>query len=113
MVENHRPCSHITNQPSKFMNKFITYTIIMLCITALLTQVIKVYVSNTSSLDGIAASKIQSQIDRLSESNLALRDSVLSYTSYHTIASRAADLGLVSTKDIVSVYDPVKVAIGR
>jgi len=93
------------------MNKVLVILIAVLGVFALITQVAKVYISNTTSIEGLAATKIQNEIDEYSEKNLVLRDKVLSFASYHAIASRAAELGLVSTKDIVSVYYPVKVAL--
>ncbi len=95
------------------MNKIISLSILILILLAIVTQVARVYISNTTSLNSILASRLQNQIDVLTEKNLVLRDKVLSKISYQTIASRAASLGLVSTQDIVSVYDPARVAIGR
>ena len=95
------------------MGKITSILIIIIAAIAVVTEVVNVYISNTTALDSILATKLEAQATALDARNMELRDSILSYTAYRSIASRAATLGYVTSRDIVSVYDPVKVAIGR
>lgn len=85
----------------------------MLIALALASQVAKIYISNTAALDSIEASRLESEITSLSESNMDLKNRVLALSSYQAVASQAAELGYVESRDIISVYDPVKVAVVR
>ena len=93
------------------MKKLTNVSIIFLVIMAVLTQVVSIYMSNTTALDSISATKLQAKITVLSEENIQLSANVLGLSSYNNVASRAAELGFQDTKDIISVYDPVTVAI--
>ncbi len=95
------------------MKKLLTLSIIVLVITAVVTQSVSIFISNTSALQSIDVTKIKAEIAEVSESNMALSAQVLKYSSYATIASRAAELGFESNKSIVSVYDPIPLAINR
>jgi hypothetical protein len=95
------------------MNKLKKTTITALLIIAIISQAVNIFISNTTALNSIEASKIVKEIDAYSETNLELKDKVLSYSAYTTIASRAAALGYTDSKEIVSVYSPVKVAALR
>lgn len=95
------------------MKKILTVTIIFLLSAALLTQIASVYFSNTQALDSISATSIKSEIGKLSQENMTLSAKVLAFSSYGTIASRAAELGFEKNRDIVSVYDPIQVALKR
>jgi cell division protein FtsL len=95
------------------MKKITKFLIIFLIFSAVLTQILKVYISNTAALDSIEASGLNAKIKEIEESNMELRTQILSLSSFQTIASRAADLGYRDSRDIISVYDPVKVAVSR
>jgi hypothetical protein len=95
------------------MRKLMRITTIALLILALVTQVLKIYVANTTALDSIAASKIATEINQIIESNMELRGEVLMLSSYQNVASKAAELGYKDTSELISVYDPVKVAVSR
>jgi cell division protein FtsL len=95
------------------MRKITKYIIGFLVMVAITTQIAKIYVSNTAALDSIEAAKLEAEVSKVSESNMELKSKVLALSSYQNVASKAAGLGFVESRDIVSVYDPVKVAIGR
>jgi cell division protein FtsL len=95
------------------MKKLKKLTIFILIFFALITQVIKIYVSNSAALDSIEASKLEEQVNLLSETNTEIRNEVLSLSSYNLVASKAAALGYKDPRDIISIYDPVKVAVSR
>ena len=93
------------------MKKIFTISILLLVLVAVITQAARIFISNTSALQSIEVTKIKSEIAKLSEKNMALEADVLEYSSYATIASRAAELGFTSNKSIVSVYDPIPLAL--
>lgn len=95
------------------MKIYIRFLIIILASTALVLQIISIYISNRVGLNSIASTKIQQNLETLKEKNIELESHILTLASYNTIASRAADLGYADNKDFVSLYDPVHVAIGR
>jgi len=92
------------------MKKILRIFIILLAVTAVISQCASVFVTNTMALDSIEATKLSGEISKLSEKNMILEAQVLSYASYNSIASKAADLGFIKTSDIVSVYDPIPLA---
>lgn len=94
----------------KNITTFLTITLVMLTI---ITQGVVIYISNTSAADSIHATKLSAKIDKITEENINLESKILTFASYQAIASRAADLGYANSRDFVSVYDPVKVALGR
>lgn len=94
-------------------NKILTVTIIVLLIVSVATQATKVYISNSTSIASITASKLSEKVSKLSSDNIQLEAKVLALSSYNNVASRAAELGFGTSKDIVSVYDPVQVALSR
>lgn len=93
------------------MRKIFTISILLLVLVAVITQAARIFISNTSALQSIEVTKIKSEISKLSEKNMALEADVLEYSSYATISSRAAELGFTSNKNIVSVYDPIPLAL--
>jgi len=95
------------------MKKAIKITTIILVIFAVVTQVVTIFISNNASTDSIKATELSSAIEKLTEENINLESEVLTYASYQAVASRAAELGYQKTREFVSVYDPVKLALLR
>ena len=95
------------------MNKILKLTIIFLGITALISQVISIYFTNTMSLGSIEATKLRAHADELSETNTRLQSELLALSSYNAISSRAGELGYQKNPEFVSLYDPVEVARTR
>ena len=95
------------------MNKILKLTIIFLGITALISQVISIYFTNTMSLGSIEATKLRTITDELSETNTRLQSELLALSSYNAISSRAGELGYQKNPEFVSLYDPVEVARTR
>lgn len=93
------------------MKKLQILLIIVLAVGAIATQVVSVYMSNTNALDSVSATKLKAQIETVTEENVQLSAKVLALSSYNNIASRAAEMGFEDNRDIISVYDPVSVAI--
>lgn len=93
--------------------KILPVTIIVLIIAAVATQAVKVYISNSTQVASIKATKLSQRVSKLAADNIQLEAKVLNLSSYNNVASRAAELGFATSKDIVSVYDPVQVALGR
>ena len=95
------------------MNKILKLTIIFLGITALISQVISIYFTNTMSLGSIEATKLRAKVNELSEHNIKIQSEVLALSSYNAISSRAGELGYKKTSEFVSLYDPIEVARAR
>ena len=95
------------------MKKILILTTIVLGFFALLSQVAKIYVTNTHALESVEATRLKSDIAKVSDKNMELEAQVLSFSSYSSVASRAAELGYAENRDIVSVYDPQPVTLAR
>lgn len=95
------------------MKKISTILIGLLIVATVVTQGLSIFISNTSSTDSIHASDLAAQLVELSEDNINLESEILTYASYRAVASRAAELGYNQTKEFVSVYDPVRLALSR
>jgi hypothetical protein len=95
------------------MKKLVTSSSILLIAIAVITQGVVIYISNTSAADSIRATKVSLKLNELSEENINIESKILTFASYQAVASRAAVLGFESTRDFVSVYDPVTVALSR
>lgn len=95
------------------MHKLTKILLVGLVLSFLLLQGLNIYLSNRIAVESIQAAKVRNEIAKLSENNQVLSSEILDYTSYEYIASRAGELGFHEEKDIVSLYAPVQVAIGR
>lgn len=95
------------------MKKFTKGLLILLICVAILTQAVVIYISNTSAADSIHATEVSQKLNALVTENINLESSILSFASYQAIASRAAELGFERSRDFVSVYDPVTIALSR
>ncbi|HVZ12024.1 MAG TPA: hypothetical protein VG965_03260 [Patescibacteria group bacterium] len=95
------------------MNKILKLTIFVLVVLALLSQAEVIYISNTSATDSIVATRLADQIEQIREDNIDLQSKILTNASFQSIASRAATLGFSDSKDFVSVYTPMPIALGR
>lgn len=95
------------------MKNKITLLAIFLAIVAVTMQGITIYISNTSAADSISATSLSAKIEKIEEDNINLESKILTLASFNAVASRAAELGYVSSREFVSAYDPVQVAILR
>lgn len=93
--------------------KIISKTAIFLFIVVVILEGINIYLSNKISLDSIKATKITSQIDKLSEENTLLSSEVISSLSLDNISSRAASIGFVEPKEPISFASPLQVALKK
>lgn len=85
----------------------------VLVVVFLVLQLFNIYLSDSTALEGIGASKIRIEISKLKEENTVLSSEILSHTSFDSISSRAGEMGFKEEKDFVSLYAPVQVAVGR
>ena len=95
------------------MKKFVMGSLILLIVVAAVTQAVVIYISNTSATDSIRATKVSLKLNELTEKNINLESKILTFASYQAVASRAAVLGFERSREFVSVYDPVQVALSR
>lgn len=95
------------------MKKFVTGSLILLIAVAAVTQAVVIYISNTSAADSIRATKVSLKLNELTEENINLESKILAFASYQAVASRAAVLGFEKSREFVSVYDPVSIALSR
>ncbi|KKR24849.1 MAG: hypothetical protein UT56_C0007G0017 [Candidatus Levybacteria bacterium GW2011_GWB1_39_7] len=86
------------------MNKIYKLLIIFLVLVTFLLEIASISAANGNAADSLDVTRIR---------NLELSESVLGFASYNTISSRAAELGYLSNREFVSLYDPLEVAIGR
>ncbi|KKQ96165.1 MAG: hypothetical protein A3C27_03905 [Candidatus Levybacteria bacterium RIFCSPHIGHO2_02_FULL_39_36] len=95
------------------MNKIYKLLIIFLVLVTFLLEIASISAANGNAADSLDVTRIREQVESLKEQNLELSESVLGFASYNTISSRAAELGYLSNREFVSLYDPLEVAIGR
>lgn len=91
----------------------VNYIAILLFVTALFLEIVNIFVSNRVTTSSIHATQLQSQISQLDELNQNLRSQILTYTSFDTIASRAATLGFTESTNSISIDSPLEVAASR
>ena len=70
-----------------------------------------IFLANRLDSKIIYASKLHDEVNVLDQENLVLKSQVLQYTSFESIASRAAELGFSQEKQFVSLYSPSEVAL--
>lgn len=93
------------------MKKILTAVFIFLIASALITQIASIYLSSSNALGSIEATKLKASIESIKSENMQLSSEVLAFSSHLAIASHAAGLGYEDRRDIISVYDPVEVAV--
>lgn len=92
----------------------LLYSIVgLLFITALILEGVNIYLSNKISTDSIIASKLQARIDNADEQISALNSEVLKYSSYQVVSNRAMALGFQVTRNYISLYSPLQVAVSK
>lgn len=91
--------------------KKIYSTIGLLCFFVIVLEIINVDISNKVAFESIHVSKLESEIKKYEQKNNILRSRILQYTSYESVASRAAALGFVEPKEYISLYQPLEVAV--
>ncbi len=95
------------------MKKFVKILICVLIAVAAVSQIAKIYVTSSTAIESIGATKLTEELAIVQEQNIQLETKVLTYASYTEIASKAAALGYQDNQDIISVYDPAPLAISR
>ncbi len=95
------------------MNKILKTLMTILIVVSVITQGITIFISNTSATDSIRASELEIRLVKLNEDNINIESEILTHASYQAVASRAAELGFGQTREFVSVYDPVRLALSR
>ncbi len=95
------------------MNTKFKISIGLLTIMAIVVQMISIYVASGKAIDSITATELRAKIESIREDNIAIESNILTFASYTAVASRAATIGFEETKEFVSLYDPVEVALRR
>lgn len=85
-----------------------------LILTVVLLEGVQVYLSNRIAGTSIEVAQLRSQIEVLDEKNTSLKTQLLSYSSFNNVASRAAQMGfLESRNNVIMIHAPLPVAISR
>ena len=92
------------------MKKIYTFLAVLLIATFIL-EVVNIHVANKLDSKTMYASKLKIEFEKLDQENLILKSEVLQYTSFESVASRAAILGFTDEKTFVSLYTPANVAL--
>lgn len=93
----------------KCMNKLNSIAVILLVFTVIL-EVVNIFLSNGVTTESIMATRMRDDLSALQEQNQNLRSEILQFTSFDTIASRAAQLGFVEGTQSISLNSPFEVA---
>ena len=84
--------------------------IIPLVLITMVLEGVNIFLSNQVSSESVTVSRLSSELEEVERRNYALRSEVLEYTSLDRVASRAAELGFVENKKVISLYKPAAVA---
>ena len=91
------------------MKKMNTIVLILFIATVIL-EVANIFLSNRLTTDSIKATALRDEISVIDEQNQNIRSEILGFTSFDSIASRAATLGFVNAKESISLSSPIEVA---
>jgi cell division protein FtsL len=92
------------------MNKSVIILFIAI-FTVLSLSIVRVFVSNSMSTQGIALDNIEKELSHYKTQNAVLREELLHLTSLDNIASKASHLGFVGSKTSISLNKPLPLAI--
>ena len=97
----------------KIIKLFLNLKVILipLLIITLLLEGVNVFLTNQISTESVTVNKLTAQIEKYEQSNFTIRSEVLEYTTLETVASRAAQLGFVENKNVISLYESASVAV--
>ena len=85
--------------------------LIPLIVIALLLEGVNVFLTNQVSTESVTVNIMTQEIEELEQKNFTLRSEILEYTSFDSVASRAAELGFAETKKNITLYNEPHVAI--
>lgn len=94
------------------MKKYI-FIVSILALTALVLEAVSLSQANKVAAESLEAGKLTEKITTLEEENSSLQSKIFEYTSFDSVASRAAELGYIETKSSISLYDELPIAINR
>ena len=95
------------------MRKIVIFAAAILFI--LLLSIEAVYLASSSFLasESLKVEEIKNKIEKLDEENKLLESEKLSYSSLLVISSRAAEMGFVKPKEIISLSNNEAIALRR
>lgn len=93
--------------------KKIYCVILVLLVSAISIQGINIYLANTLDSKSIYVQQLQKQVSMTEQENLILKSKVLEYTSFESVASRAAALGFAPEKEFVTLSSRPAVAFNK
>lgn len=83
----------------------------LLFVAAFALEMVNVYLANKVSEGNIGMRNNQKLLEQLDEENMRLRSDILRSSNFTMIASRAALLGFSDESQVISLYDPLELAI--
>lgn len=95
----------------KFLKIKLKHFLIFLTVITFLFEGVNVFLSNQVSTESVTVTKLNKEIEELDQQNFTIRGEVLDYTSLEQVASRAAELGFVENKKVISLFEGSHVAI--
>lgn len=90
--------------------KKIYLLIIALFIATVVLEGFNIYLTNGVNTDSIQATDLRNAIAEVDEKNQNLHSEILEFTSFDSVASRAATLGFEGSRESISLHSPVEVA---
>lgn len=94
-----------TERMKKIYSSIIIIFIFMLCL-----EFINIYLSNKLGTDSLYLSRVEKEVQKIKHKNLVIKAEILEYSSFESVASRAAALGFVESKKTISLFESAPVA---
>ena len=92
--------------------KKIRYLIFSLVAVTIVLEGFNIFISNSIAGSSIEVSLLTQEIEGIDEKNTSLKTELLSYSSFESVASRAASLGFIENKNsAMMINSPLKVAL--
>ena len=93
------------------MKKKSICLLVLVCLLMVFLSVVQIVVSSKLSTAGTTLSKIDSSLQAYQTENSVLREKIYDASSLTTVASKAAAMGFVEQKTVVTLEGPLPLAI--
>ena len=91
--------------------KKVYFVLALLLVTMLALETLNVYLANKVSEKSVELGSNQKLLEEVIQENTRLQFDILKNSNFARVASRAALLGFTDAPEVISLYDPLELAI--